>query len=317
VLIDRQSLRDSRAWIILRLLTLVVCTVWYFVYAATAPQGPSGGSVPGLVFGSIGTAIILFAWGLTVRRTYRAKRWGKAYTWVQGHVYLSLISYLVILYHAGFHWGGPLTTALMWAFTVCYFSGILVLAFQQVLPRFLLAEVPLETIYEQIDSVSRQNLEAADTLVEANVVVAVTVPDLDDDDFERGGPLRPPTPGADLKVFYDRRVRPFLADGVHPAGRGKYATVFSSWTRAARGLVIPRSRPAAPATAEFNDLRRKLPDGLHGVVDALEGFAEERRQFILQKRIHHLLHGWLLVHVPSSWVMIVLVPLHAVMALRY
>jgi hypothetical protein len=317
VLIDRQSLKDSRGWIVLSLLTLIVCTGWYFIYAATAPQGPSGGSVPGLVFGGIGTAIILFAWGLTVRRRWRSRRWGKAYTWVQGHIYLSLVSYWVILYHAGFEWGGPLTQALMWSFTICYFSGIVVLVFQQVLPKFLLAEVPLETIYEQIGSVSRQNLEAADTLVAANVVVAVTVPDLDDDDFERRGPVRPPTPGADLKAFYDHRVRPFLADGVQPAGRGQYAAVFATWGSAARGVILPRSRPAAPATSEFNDLRRKLPEGLHGVVDALEGFAEERRQFTLQKRVHHLLHGWLLVHVPASWVMIVLLPLHAVMALRY
>jgi len=37
----------------------------------------------------------------------------------------------------------------------------------------------------------------------------------------------------------------------------------------------------------------------------------------LGKRMQHLLHGWLLLHVPASWVMIVLMPLHAVMAVRY
>jgi len=68
----------------------------------------------------------------------------------------------------------------MWAFTICYFSGLLVLIMQQVIPRLLLEEVPLETVYEQIDHVARNNLQAADELIESQVAVAValTVPDL-------------------------------------------------------------------------------------------------------------------------------------------
>jgi hypothetical protein len=33
--------------------------------------------------------------------------------------------------------------------------------------------------------------------------------------------------------------------------------------------------------------------------------------------MQHALHGWLLLHVPASWIMIVLIPVHAVMSLRY
>jgi hypothetical protein len=56
---------------------------------------------------------------------------------------------------------------------------------------------------------------------------------------------------------------------------------------------------------------------LAGVVDALEGYTQERRQFALQRRMQHMLQGWLLIHVPAAWVMVALAPLHAVMALRY
>ena len=250
MIIDRQSLRDSRWWIVISLVTLLASTVWYFVYAARAVQGPSGGSLPGLVFAVVGTVIIVFAWALTVRKWRRSARVGRAYTWLQGHVYLSLVSYPVILYHAGFRWGGPLTSALMWAFTICYVSGILVLIVQQIVPRMMLDQVPLETIYDQIDRVSRLNLAAADELVEAHATAAaraaVTVPDLGEDEFQAAArPARGPAQRAapDLKTFYDARVRPYLADGLHPADRGKAAALLHAWAFAA----VPRAEPLQTA----------------------------------------------------------------------
>jgi hypothetical protein len=333
VIIDRKSLRDSRGWIVLSLLVLLVTSIGYVLYAAHAPTGTSGGSWQGLTFGGVGTAIIVFAWALTVRKWRRSWRWGKTYAWLQGHVYLSLVSYPVILYHAGFHFGGPLTRALMWAFTICYFSGILVLILQQILPRLLLTEVPLETIYEQIDHVSRKNLAAADALVEANATIVAAGPDLGEDDFANTGgaggvaTVRPPTrsrsasgagsTAAELKDFYDRRVRPFLADGMGPADRATGGTVVAAWARATRRTLLPFGGPEVLTPNDFTEFRRSMPEGLHPVVNALEGYTEERRQFALQRRLQHLLHGWLLVHVPASWVMIVLLPLHAIMALRY
>ncbi len=317
MIIDRQSLRHSRSWIILSLLILLVSTIGYFFYAATSPKGTSGGSWQGLVFGSVGTAIILFAWLLTVRKWRRSARVGNAYTWLQGHVYLSIVSYPLILYHAGFHWGGPLTSVLMWAFTLCYFSGVLVLIVQQIIPRLLLEEVPLETIYEQINHVARKNLEAADELIEAQYAVAVTAPDLSEDfQTASGSGAKVASPG-DLKTFYDRQVRPFISHDLPAAGQGKESAVISAWLTGAANVLLARHRPVGPGAEEFATIRRTLPENLHPVLDTLEGYTEERRQFALQKRMQHMLHGWLLLHVPASWIMVVLIPLHAVMAVRY
>lgn len=310
MLIDRQSLRDSRGWIVLSLLILLVCTVWYFIYAPRTINGPTGGSLPGLVFGSVGTAIILFAWALTIRKWRRSARWGKTYSWLQGHVYLSIVSYPIILYHAGFAWGGPLTRVLMWAFTICYFSGILVLILQNVMPRLLLQEVTMETVYEEIDHVAQQNLAHADQLVEQHAADAVAIPDLDDD-LSGGLAVQKTTTPADLKTFYDQRIRPWLAFDLPAPGTRR--GVLS----ASIGVVASDAAPPAPTTYEFADMRRKLPESLKDVLDTLETYCEERRQFALQKRMHIVLHGWLLLHVPASWVMIVLIPLHAIMAVRY
>jgi hypothetical protein len=317
VIIDRHSLRHSRLWIILSLLILLVSTIAYFVYAATSSRGVSGGSWQGLTFGSIGTAIILFAWLLTVRKWRRSARVGKAYTWLQGHVYLSIVSYPVILYHAGFHWGGTLTSVLMWAFTVCYFSGVVVLIVQQIIPRLLLEEVPLETIYEQISHVARVNLLAADELMEAQVAVAATVPDLSEEDFQINQRNAARESPGNLKNFYDRRIRPFLAHDLPDDRQSKSAAVVHAWLTSVAHVLLATPRPPAPSAQEFATLRQSLPENLHPVLDMLEGYTEERRQFALQKRMQHMLHGWLLLHVPASWIMMVLIPLHAVMAVRW
>ena len=52
-------------------------------------------------------------------------------------------------------------------------------------------------------------------------------------------------------------------------------------------------------------------------MNQLEAICEERWQLARQKRLHHLLHGWLLVHVPLSAGLLFLSVVHAVHALRY
>ena len=64
-------------------------------------------------------------------------------------------------------------------------------------------------------------------------------------------------------------------------------------------------------------MRTTLPPVLQETVNELEAICDERRQLADQKRMHHVLHGWLLVHVPLSYATLLLGALHAVIALRY
>jgi hypothetical protein len=52
-------------------------------------------------------------------------------------------------------------------------------------------------------------------------------------------------------------------------------------------------------------------------VTELQRLCDERRQLAEQERLHRLLHGWLLVHIPLSAVLLVLGVAHAVMSLYY
>jgi hypothetical protein len=74
---------------------------------------------------------------------------------------------------------------------------------------------------------------------------------------------------------------------------------------------------AGRSEALFAELRRLVPPAHHETLADLAHICEERRQLALQARLHRWLHGWLLVHVPVSYALLLLVAAHAVMTLLY
>jgi hypothetical protein len=64
-------------------------------------------------------------------------------------------------------------------------------------------------------------------------------------------------------------------------------------------------------------LRATCPTEASFVIDHLEHVCTMRRQLDLQIRIHHWLHGWLLVHVPLSVALGILLLIHVPVALMY
>lgn len=303
--------RTHRAWIAVALAVLGVATAAYVPYHLASLNGPSGGSWPGLAYGVVGYAFMLYAGALGLRARRPTWRLGRAETWLKGHLWLGLLALPLILYHGGFRLGGPLTSVLMGLFGAVVASGVLGVVLQHVLPRALTDRVPLETIFEQIEHVLDQLRAEADAVVgaacdpeqAAPVVAGAGAPGTRAAPAVRRARLGrtmvvgPPPPEAGiLKEFYEREVRPYLHD------------------QAPRGSAL--GHPAKAAVV-FAQLRTRMPEALHAVVDDLEAFCEERRQLRLQRRLHLWLHGWLLVHVPLSVGLLLLSAVHAVMALRY
>ena len=299
--------KDSRAWIIICLLILAASCIIYFAvpgYGQRRLDGPSGGSAEGLVLGVLGYAMMLFALLLGARKRVRAMRLGRAYWWTQGHVWFGLLSFPIILLHGGFKdnfWGGSLTQVIMWIFVAVWISGIVGLILQQIMPTRLLNHVPMETIYEQIDHIIKQLREEADTIVKSVTDKPEEAP-YEFDAVPAGAatavaPARTGTEAeAKLATFYDVQVKPVLADKM-PAG-----------------ATLAREREATAACAQLRD---SMPPALRKPVQDLAEIVEERRQLARQRRMHHVLHGWLIVHVPLSYGLMVLATIHAVQALQY
>lgn len=291
------------AWLKTVVLLAGVAAVLYVPYHLGALNGPSGGSVPGLLYGIAGFLLLLFVGLLGLRRTVPAWRIGRLEFWMRGHIWLGLLGALLILFHAGFQFGGTLTTVLMGLLIVLTVSGIFGVILQQILPRMMTAQVKLETIYEQIVHVTGQLSEEAETHVSAvaGPIEGASesagrswsgIPDSTRRPRTNGEPLEgSPT----LKDFYMELVRPYLS-GEKREG--------------------PLSDPSQ-ATLVFSNIRTLLPPPLHETLSDLEAICEEHRQLRRQERLHHWLHGWLLLHVPLSYLFLILAILHAIYAMAY
>lgn len=275
-----------------------ISTAVYVPYAAHSASGPRGGSAIGLAFGITGSAFMVFAGLLAARKKVPIWRLGRAQAWMRGHLWLGLLSLPLILFHAGFRFGGPLTSVLMVLLLIVVASGIFGAALQHYLPRVMTLEAPGETVFEQIDHVREQLIVEADALVAAEMGTAASVAG-----SSREG-LAPATATAvsieeaisPLRNFYELEIHPYLVS------RGKGQLLLSDSDR---------------ARAAFEGLRTLLPIEAQERAKRLEAICEEERQLRRQSRLHHWLHGWLMMHIPLSFALLLLGCVHAIVALRY
>jgi len=305
---------SHRGWAVASLLLFGLALAVYIPYARASLHGPSGGSALGLTYGVVGLALMLYAGALGARRKIPTWRLGRATTWMRGHLWLGLLSYALIVFHSGFQLGGALTGILMLLFTIVILSGIYGILLQQFLPRAMLTNLPLETVYEQIDSVVGQLRDEADELVAVASGAKVPAELAPVPERRGGGGLQAGQAFPPPLV----RARPTLVFPLSNAA--PLRDIYLSDIRPYLGRDIPgQTRLGSPmeASALFAGLRARLASPLHEALSELESMCDERRQLAHQKRLHHWLHGWLLVHVPLSMALILLSLVHALVSVRY
>ena len=297
--------RSHRPWAIASGVILAAAVAIY-IPNAIGPTRPSGGSLLGLVYGTIGFAFMAFVTLLALRKKFPIWRIGRTQTWMRGHLWLGALSFPLILLHAGFLFGHGfgITSIMMWLFVFVYASGFFGAWLQHTMPRRLLREVPMETIYDEIGHVRQQLLNEADTVVaeacgKLEVQIAVPVAAASAGANALATVMRTGSGNADdtapLREFYVKEMRPFVES---PSRTHALANEMT-------GLAM------------FGKLRPLLPSSLEPAIADLENICEEERQLMRQERMHGLLHAWLIVHVPLSFALMVLAVVHIVMALRF
>ena len=322
--------KTQRGWALASVAILGISVVVYVVYSSASPQDARGGSAMGLAFGVIGFAFMIFAALLGARKRVPTWRVGRAQAWMRGHLWLGFLALPFILFHGGFHFGGTLTRVLMWLLIITVLSGVFGAALQHYIPRVMTSDVPLETIYDEIGRVRTLLREEADRAMETVCGNLGLAKSSGEEGLRAGGftalrglaasavPLRTSAAvsagasgavaaapeiillseeeSAPLRRFYLNEMHPFLE---RPKLRGQ------------------RLNEMAKASSAFAGLRTLLPAAAHASLGDLEDICDEARQLTRQERLHHWLHGWLLLHIPLSLALILLGAVHAVMALRY
>ncbi len=320
----------QRSWAWLSLGVFVASAAVYLFYAHNAPAGPRGGSTIGLAFGIVGFAFMIFAALLGARKRVPTWRLGRAQAWMRGHLWLGLLSLPLILFHGGFHFGGALTRVLMWLLIITVASGLFGAVLQHYVPRIMTTDVPLETIYDEIANVRNSLREEADRAVES-LCGSLGLANRDDaDDMRAGGftALRPIAAAAvplrtSAAVSAGASAAVAAAPEVVLLNEEQSAPLTRFYLQEMRAFLEEPMRrrqrlgDAEKAKSAFAALQTLLPAVAQETLKELEDICDEARQLVQQERLHHWLHGWLLVHIPLSLALILLGVVHAVVALRY
>lgn len=271
-------------------------------FGPTPPVRVTRGGTPlGLIFGIVSFAIFLIAAGLGIRKKRRTWPIGHVQMWMRAHIWLTILTIPLILFHCGFHFGGFMTTALMVLYFVVMVSGFYGLAMQQFIPRLMTQTIPHEVVYEQIPHIRRQLLANADAF------------------WKELSPL-------------ERKEQPALAAAGHgPAhGTGLSTEEAEAIERDEQSIAIlarflhdqcyPYLRADNGSNQQlasdrlsdetFRVLRLNVSPRWQVRVDAMQQWCTDRRRIDRQARMQHYLHWWLLVHVPLSFALIVITIWH-------
>ena len=247
-----------------------------------------GGTPLGLVLGTISLGIFVFAALLGMRKKLPFLPVGNVQRWLRAHIWLTLLTIPLILLHSGFRLGSPMTTTLMVLYAIVMVSGIYGLVLQNKLPMMMKESLPAEIVFEQIPNVRAQLCAAAEKLrrslkeeaISGSVVVAT---DISHEEVLAG--------------FIEQRLIPYL--------------------RARRGEKH-RLGQAREADEVFRHLKLRVDEVYRPRVDEMRRWCEERRLTDTEVRMQHWLHGWLFVHVPLSFLLVLMTVWHAFVTLfRY
>lgn len=159
--------RTQRTWATFSGVVFALATGVYFWTSAQMPNGPSGGSLPGLIFGIIAALMMVYAGLLGARRRFPSAPLGNAKFWMRSHLWSGTLTVPFALYHAGFGLGGWLEFVLWGLFFAVILSGFWGLALQNFLPKMMLDNISRETFFEQIPHLCLQFTLQSDAAVAA------------------------------------------------------------------------------------------------------------------------------------------------------
>ena len=258
-------------------------------------RGNVGATPLGLIYGTIALLIFIFAALLGWRRNHQTAPVGAIQTWLKAHIWLTLFSIPLVLFHCGLHGGGPMTQFLLWLYAFVMVSGFWGLALQHLVPKIMREYLPEEVIFEEMPFI-RSRLMAQGESIRGELANLLEEPALVAERGEGGAATHVAghRPAVGMVIdFLDREALPYL--------------------RAAksRGLAL---HDGQASDNQFRLLKLQVPPFIQPPVGQLQDLCDEKRRLDLQSRLHHWLHGWILVHAPASVLLVVLTIVHAVVA---
>lgn len=275
---------------------------WHIAIPLPSWMGPipplreNPGATPlGLIYGTVALLIFIFAAFLGWRRNHPTWPVGRIQIWLKAHIWLTLFTIPLVLFHCGFHGGGIMTQILMWLYALVMLSGIWGLALQHVIPKLMRERLPEEVIFEQIPFIRSQLVSQMESLRreladQPEDLISPSTP------LEGGTATLAPNPQIAVRAvvhFIDEEALPYLK------------------TQEPRRFLL-HEKPASDD--QFRLLKLQVPPFIHDSLERLQALCNEKRRLDLQTTLHHWLHGWIIVHAPASLLLLGLTIIHALVA---
>ena len=249
--------------------SLALTTGSYAIYAINVY--PHGGSPMGLIYGVIGSIIIVLLMYFGVRKRSYKSSLGTLEGWLHAHIYLGILVFFIILFHSGFRFHDRVATAALILLALVFVSGIVGVLLYTYIPPVLI-DVESKLTAEQISSQINQLAQVIRRLA------ADKSPAFQDYCVNL---IRTEQP----KPLAGWRI---MAPGVNPRAR-TIATPLASDLE----LIPPAER------AEFIQL-----------LAVANQMKDLRETLINKQRYINIMAAWLYVHVPLSFAMLVAVFAH-------
>lgn len=125
----------SGRWLWISLVSAVGMLLHYSNYSSRTVA--YGGSIEGLLYGAVGTALIGVLMYLGIRRRSYSSHTGTLQGWVSAHVYLGLLTLLVVPLHAGLRFGWDVHTLAFALLVVVVLSGVAGVLLYRIIPSRL------------------------------------------------------------------------------------------------------------------------------------------------------------------------------------
>lgn len=331
--------------IVLSVVLVVLATLWQFWESHQAGRWVSGSSLSGLVVGSVAALIILFEVLLWPRKKLRRFKLFPTRYWMSAHLWLGLATGPLAWIHSGYRFGGNFSSLLMWLLLFVIASGVYGWIMQVLVPRWMLRNLPQETILNQIEDVSV--LTALESRQVLTVALGPKPPNLkklanlDDLATKIQSPRVSRDASGERKAIIVGAVqrrelgRTLSAEEMQFELREEDSREIWRQYAAVIEPFLLRSDQTANAlysdgmtlgTAKFtqqqwNDwfdvLKGSCSVQASSLIDKLKLSVEKRLQFDSQRRAHRWLHGWVILHASVSIMLCILLLAHIVLALRY
>lgn len=259
-------------------LSLLLCGLAAFAIARHAALRPTHAHLA-YVTGWILLALMLGLTAYNVRKKLPFLPLLNSRTWFQLHVYLGLFTALAFLLHVQWRWPtGRFEGALAGLFTAVTLTGLFGWWISRTIPPRL-TTIGGEVPYERISTVRRDLRARAERLVLDAI---------------------PKSKAATLADFYAGRLAEFFAG---PAN-------FMAHLRGSR-------RPLNRFLAQIAELKRFVGPDEVGAVDELAELVRQKDALDFHRAMQLMLKGWLFVHIPLTYALLVFTAAHVVIVYAF